>query len=150
MAEFMQDDFRAIFDNPLGTRRAIISRGRKNAKTVETAMLMLLFLCGPEAKPNSQLFSAAQSRDQASVLFALAAKMIRMSPDLAGVCGIDAVLLVVAADESVMPQTREHVAICRLLDLPTVIALTRCDLADETMQTIAEDDRRGSQGRPRH
>lgn len=85
MADFMRDDFRAIFDNPAGTRRAIISRGRKNAKTVETAMLMLLFLCGPEAKPNSQLFSAAQSRDQASVLFALAAKMIRMNPDLMSV-----------------------------------------------------------------
>jgi phage terminase large subunit-like protein len=82
MAEFMKDDFRAIFDNPHGTRRAIISRARKNAKTVETAMLMLLFLCGPEAKPNSQLFSAAQSRDQAAVLFALAAKMVRMSPEL--------------------------------------------------------------------
>lgn len=84
----MRDDFRAIFDNPNGTRRAIISRGRKNAKTVETAMLMLLFLCGPEARPNSQLFSAAQSRDQAAVLFALAAKMVRMSPDLNAVCGI--------------------------------------------------------------
>jgi phage terminase large subunit-like protein len=82
MAEFMKDDFRAIFDNPAGTRRAIITRGRKNAKTVETAILMLLFLCGPEAQPNSQLFSAAQSRDQASVLFALAAKMVRMNPDL--------------------------------------------------------------------
>ena len=82
MAEFMKDDFRAIFDNPNGTRRAIISRGRKNAKTVETAMLMLLYLCGPEAKPNSQLYSAAQSREQASVLFNLAAKMVRMSPDL--------------------------------------------------------------------
>lgn len=43
MAEFMKDDFRAIFDNKHGTRRAIISRGRKNAKTVETAMLMLLY-----------------------------------------------------------------------------------------------------------
>jgi phage terminase large subunit-like protein len=82
MADFMKDDFRAIFDNPHGTRRAIITRGRKNAKTVETAILMLLFLCGPEAQPNSQLFSAAQSRDQASVLFALAAKMVRLNPDL--------------------------------------------------------------------
>lgn len=82
MAPFMKDDFRAIFDNPAGTRRAIITRGRKNAKTVETAILMLLFLVGPEAKPNSQLFSAAQSREQASVLFALAAKMVRLSPEL--------------------------------------------------------------------
>jgi phage terminase large subunit-like protein len=85
MAEFMKEDFRAIFDNPHGTRRAIITRGRKNAKTVETAMLMLLFLCGPEASPNSQLFSAAQSRDQAAVLFNLAAKMVRMSRELASV-----------------------------------------------------------------
>lgn len=82
MAEFMKDDFRAIFDNPHGTRRAIISRGRKNAKTVETALLMLLYLVGPESKPNSQLFSAARSRDQASVLFNLAAKMIRLSSEL--------------------------------------------------------------------
>ncbi len=81
----MREDFRAIFDNPNGTRRAIISRGRKNAKTVETAMLMLLYLAGHEAKPNSQLFSAARSRDQASVLFRLAAKMVRMSPVLSQV-----------------------------------------------------------------
>ena len=88
MAEFMKEDFRLIFDNPHGTRRAIISRGRKNAKTVETAMLMLLFLVGPEAKPNSQLFSAARSRDQAAVLFNLAAKMVRLSPELSSVVGI--------------------------------------------------------------
>jgi phage terminase large subunit-like protein len=82
MADFMKDDFRAIFDNPHGTRRAIVTRGRKNAKTFETAILMLLFLCGPEAKRNSQLFSCAQSRDQASVLFLLAAKCVRLSPVL--------------------------------------------------------------------
>jgi selenocysteine-specific elongation factor len=50
---------------------------------------------------------------------------------LAGVGGIDAVLLVVAADESVMPQTREHFAICRLLGVTAgVIALTKRDLVD--------------------
>ena len=60
---------------------------------------------------------------------------------LAGVGGIDAMLLVVAADESVMPQTREHVAICRLLDVPAaVVALTKCDVADDTMQAVAFDD----------
>src|SRR5690606_6310550 len=58
------------------------SRGRKNAKTTESAMILLLHLCGPEAKPNSQLYSCAQSRDQAAILFELAAKMIRMSPRL--------------------------------------------------------------------
>jgi phage terminase large subunit-like protein len=82
VAEFMREDFRAIYDNPVGTRRAIISRGRKNAKTTESAMILLLHLCGPEAKQNSQLFSAAQSRDQAALLFALAAKMVRMSIEL--------------------------------------------------------------------
>lgn len=82
VAPYMREDFEAIYDNPHGTRRAIISRGRKNAKTTESAMILLLHLCGPEARPNSQLFSAAQSRDQASILFNLAAKMIRMSPDL--------------------------------------------------------------------
>lgn len=82
LAEFMKDDLRAIYDNPAGTRRAIISRGRKNAKTTESAMILLLHLCGPEARPNGQLYSAAQSRDQAAILFELAAKMIRMSPVL--------------------------------------------------------------------
>lgn len=71
-----------IYDNPAGTRRAIISFGRKNAKTTLAAFLLLLHLCGPEARPNSQLFSAAQSKDQAGVLFSLAAKIVRMSPTL--------------------------------------------------------------------
>lgn len=47
-----------------------------------SAMLLLLHLAGPEHQYNSQLFSAAQSRDQAAVLFGLAARMVRMSPDL--------------------------------------------------------------------
>ena len=88
LAPFMRDDLRAIYDNPAGTRRAIFSRGRKNAKTTEAAMILLLHLVGPEARPNGQLFSAAQSRDQASILFSLAAKMVRMSPDLSAVVGI--------------------------------------------------------------
>ena len=78
----MKEDFRTIYDNPHGTRRAIISRGRKNAKTVEAALILLLHLCRPEARRNSQLYSCAMSRDQAAIIFALAAKMIRMSPDL--------------------------------------------------------------------
>jgi selenocysteine-specific elongation factor len=50
---------------------------------------------------------------------------------LAGVGGIDAVLFIIAADESVMPQTREHLAILDLLKIPTgVIALTKVDLAE--------------------
>ena len=57
---------------------------------------------------------------------------------LAGVGGIDLVLLVVAADESVMPQTREHFDICRLLGIPRgVIALTKSDLADADTLSLA-------------
>lgn len=50
---------------------------------------------------------------------------------LAGVGGIDSALLVVAADESIKPQTREHFAICRLLGIPTgVVAITKSDLVE--------------------
>ncbi len=53
---------------------------------------------------------------------------------LAGVGGIDCAMLVVAADESVMPQTREHLAICALLHIPTgVVALTKSDLVEPEM-----------------
>ena len=75
-------DIRKIYDNPNGTRRAIISFGRKNAKTTLAAFLLLLHLCGPEHRPNSQLNSAAQSKDQAAILFKLAAKVVRLSPTL--------------------------------------------------------------------
>src|SRR6187399_3225499 len=51
---------------------------------------------------------------------------------LAGASGIDAVLLVVAADKAVMPQTREHFDICRLLHIESgLIALTKTDLVDD-------------------
>ena len=50
---------------------------------------------------------------------------------LAGAGGIDLVLLVVAADEGIKPQTREHFEICRLLGIPRgIIAITKSDLAD--------------------
>ncbi len=77
-----------IYDNPAGTRLAILSFGRKNGKTALSAFLLLLHLCGPEAIRNSQLLSAAQSRDQAALLFSLAAKCARLSPALAEVLNI--------------------------------------------------------------
>ncbi|MGE3807157.1 MAG: terminase large subunit [Gemmataceae bacterium] len=69
-----------VYDSP--TRTFILSMGRKGAKTAFAAFLTLLHLAGPEARHNSQLFSAAQSREQAAILFALAAKIVRMSPTL--------------------------------------------------------------------
>jgi selenocysteine-specific elongation factor len=60
---------------------------------------------------------------------------------VAGATGIDLVLLVVAADEGVMPQTREHLAICDLLGLTHgVVALTKIDLADEEVVELAEEE----------
>ena len=82
LREWQRREIRRIYDNPAGTRRAIVSFGRKNAKSTLAAFLLLLHLCGPEAKANSQLFSAAQSLDQAGIVFNLAAKIVKMSPVL--------------------------------------------------------------------
>lgn len=82
LRDWQKVEIRKIYDNPAGTRRAIVSFGRKNAKTTLAAFLLLLHTCGPEARPNSQLNSAAQSKDQAAILFKLAAKVVRLSPTL--------------------------------------------------------------------
>jgi selenocysteine-specific elongation factor len=56
---------------------------------------------------------------------------------LAGVGGMDLVMLHVASDESVMPQTREHFEICRLLHVPAgLVVITKSDLADEGMLEV--------------
>src|SRR5207248_1065984 len=58
---------------------------------------------------------------------------------LAGATGIDLAVLVVAADDSVMPQTREHLEIVRLLGLRHgLVALTKCDLVDVTTREVVE------------
>lgn len=60
---------------------------------------------------------------------------------VAGATGLDLALLVVAADDSVMPQTREHLEILRLLGLGGgVIALTKCDLADPAWLGMVRDE----------
>lgn len=60
---------------------------------------------------------------------------------LAGASGIDLVLLVVAADEGVMPQTREHFEICRLLEIKAgLIVLTKKDLVDEELLELVHLD----------
>src|ERR1700736_3861686 len=60
---------------------------------------------------------------------------------LAGVGRIDTALLVVAADEGVMPQTREHLAILDLLHVPRgVVALTKADLVDEEWLDLVQEE----------
>jgi selenocysteine-specific elongation factor len=60
---------------------------------------------------------------------------------VAGASGFDLVLLVVAADEGVMPQTREHVAIAGILGVPrAIVALTKADLVEPDWLELARDD----------
>src|SRR5438874_10839362 len=60
---------------------------------------------------------------------------------LAGVGGIDLAVLVIAADESVMPQTREHLAICSLLHIRTgLVVLTKIDAAESDWIELVRDD----------
>src|SRR5579884_2588985 len=64
---------------------------------------------------------------------------------VAGATGIDLALVVIAADEGVMPQTREHLAILRLLGVSRgVIALTKRDLVDDDWLALVEEDVRAA------
>lgn len=82
LMEWQKTEIRKIYDDG-PARRAILSFARKNGKTALAALLLLVHLCGPKVKPNSQLYSTAQSREQAAIIFQLAAKIVRMSPSLA-------------------------------------------------------------------
>jgi len=66
----------------LVTRKAILSVGKKNGKTPLAATLGLVHLCGPEAKRNQQLYSAAFEREQASITFRYMRQMIEMDDEL--------------------------------------------------------------------
>lgn len=60
---------------------------------------------------------------------------------LAGAGGIDMVLLVIAADEGIMPQSREHLAICNILDIRSgLVALTKTDLVEKDWLELVTDD----------
>lgn len=71
-----------VYDNPAGTSRAYLSVARKNGKSALIAAILLAHIVGPEAKQNSQIVSGARSRDQAALVFKLAEKMVRLSPQL--------------------------------------------------------------------
>jgi len=60
---------------------------------------------------------------------------------IAGAAGIDLALLVIAADEGVMPQTREHLEVIRLMGVPGgVVALTKVDLVDEELSELVAEE----------
>ena len=88
LMDFQRKFILDIYDNPKGTSRAYLSVGRKNGKSALIAAVLLAHLVGPEARTNSQIVSGARSRDQASLVFKLAEKMVRLSPRLSGVVKI--------------------------------------------------------------
>ena len=63
-------------------RRAVLSVGRKNGKSALTAALVLAHLVGPEAIRNGEIYSAATEREQAAIVFKIAAQMVRADPEL--------------------------------------------------------------------
>lgn len=82
LEEFQQRFIMEVYDNPVGTTEGILSIARKNGKSGLIAAILLAHIAGPEARLNSQIVSGARSRDQAALVFNLAAKMVAMSPDL--------------------------------------------------------------------
>lgn len=61
----------------------MLSVGRKNGKTALIAALVLCHLVGPEAVPNGEIYSAANEREQAAIVFKFAAQLVRAEPELA-------------------------------------------------------------------
>ena len=88
LAEFQKSFIRDVYDNPHGTRRAILSVSRKSGKSVLLAGLLLCHLVGSEAKQNSQLVSGAMSLQQAALIFGAASKMVQLSPKLSSIVKI--------------------------------------------------------------
>lgn len=80
LREWQKDFVRAVYEP--GVQQVIFTMARKNAKTTLIAMLIAAHLVGPVAVPNSSIYSAAQSRDQAAVVFNLLRKMILQDDDL--------------------------------------------------------------------
>lgn len=82
LVPFQKRFIKAIYDNKHGTSKAYLSIARKNGKTALIAALVLAHLVGPEAKRNTQIVSGAMSREQASIVFKLAAKMVQLNETL--------------------------------------------------------------------
>lgn len=82
LEQFQQKFILEVYDNPAGTTEGILSIARKNGKSGLIAAILLAHIAGPEARLNSQIVSGARSREQAALVFNLAAKMVAQSPDL--------------------------------------------------------------------
>lgn len=86
--DFQKKFIRAVYDNPHKTRVGILSIGRKNGKTALIACILLAHLVGPESLLNSQIASGAMSKENASLVFKLAVKMINLNHALKNIIRI--------------------------------------------------------------
>lgn len=82
LLDWQKHEILRLYDNPAITRKCFWSFGKKNGKTGLSAFLLLLHLCGWEARRNSQIVSTASSREQAAILYEYAAKAAAQSPSL--------------------------------------------------------------------
>lgn len=85
---FINDVYGPVKDGKRTVRRAILSVARKNGKSVEIACLALTHLVGPEAVKNGEIYSAANDREQAALIFKYAAQIVRSEPELAALVKI--------------------------------------------------------------
>jgi phage terminase large subunit-like protein len=87
LRDWQQAFIRDVFD-PIGptgnrlVRRAVLSIARKNGKTELAAALVLAFLIGPAAELNGEIYSAANDRNQASIVFRAVCRMVEANPKL--------------------------------------------------------------------
>jgi len=79
---FLYDVYSPHKDGRRIVRRAIFSVARKNGKTALIAALVLAHLVGPESIPNGEIYSAANEREQAAIVYRIAAQMVRADPEL--------------------------------------------------------------------
>jgi phage terminase large subunit-like protein len=79
---FIRDIYAPNIGGRRTVRRAILSIARKNGKTATIAALVLAHLVGPEAVRNGEIYSAANDRDQAAIVYKFARQMVELEPDL--------------------------------------------------------------------
>lgn len=79
---FIRDIYEPHRDGRRAVRRAILSIARKNGKTALIAAIVLAHLVGPEAIPNGEIYSAANDRDQAAIVYKFARQIVELEPEL--------------------------------------------------------------------
>ena len=86
LQEWQKQFIRSIYEPHIGrrrvVRRAILSVARKNGKTALIAAIVLAHLVGPEKIPNGEIYSAANDRDQAAIVYKFAKQLVELDPEL--------------------------------------------------------------------